>query len=1086
MSRPVPDFTDLPSFDLPSLLWHRFAAGDDLSTVGFYDRRARGFEVDTQRSFLDRCAGVAQTLTEAGTGNDHHVLIAASSPEALWLGFLGSVLAGSTPVLLPVRPALDSPNEIAAKLRVAWSSLPQARLLVQAGATGPCIDTNGLPWTPLLTDQARGDLFDWISQTPGDVHRPHHLQFTSGSTGSIKPVLMTHRNVVANTWGLARRMEARPEDHVVSWLPLYHDMGLIGMAMLSLTAGAHLRLLSPFDFLADPANWLQAVTESPGSITAAPNFAFDYTTRRVSESRMGGLDLSSWKKCYCGAEPVDTATIAAFLERFGPVGMRPEAMQPTYGLAEATLMATMPFTGDIPHQVSISTSSISFGGPVDIVGSGLLTESVEDPSAAVTHVVALGTPAEEMGVEIVAEDGTIVRVDDTAGEVVVSGPSITPGYLMPDGSIDRFEGGRCPTGDIGFMHDGELYLIERIKNIIIKNGQNLSAAAIERALAELCEMPLDNFAVIETSITDMGSGIAAVVEPPRKTDPSEVTSAVLRAVRDLELPIDEIVVLDRNGIPRTTSGKKQHACLRAQLRSGDLKIASRTSTLAMIGPDEVGVIDLDRVDERARVLRLVESHARRRGWVGTRIEEDHHLATDLGFDSLALIELTLDIEREFGHGVPEERLNELNTVSDILRIASDDSSAGCLLTATLQKLIDEIPQIYRRVDLQTGRQLRIDGRWITDFGSLNYLGLDLHPDVINSVAPAVKEWGVHPSWTRAVASPSPYFDLEERLAALVGAPDVMVFSTITLLHFGVLPKLATAADTLIVDHGAHNSIHEAAELTAARGAALRAFDHRHLETLEEALRDAPGRPVIALNGVYSMTGAMPDLAAIQKLASEHGALVYVDDAHGFGILGANPDLANPYGHGGGGVVRHQNLSFDNLVYVAGLSKAFSSMAAFVTCRSAEERQLFESASTSIFSGPIPVASMASALAGLQVNEREGDARRRILYRLSDLLIGGARERGYVFDNELTFPIVNLVIGDVPRVVRASQILWDRGILYTPSVFPAAPLDRGGFRVSITANNTDDEVEQLLDALDAVEAELGRPDHVPDQRLLREV
>ena len=245
------------------------------------------------------------------------------------------------------------------------------------------------------------------------------------------------------------------------------------------------------------------------------------------------------------------------------------------------------------------------------------------------------------------------------------------------------------------------------------------------------------------------------------------------------------------------------------------------------------------------------------------------------------------------------------------------------MSALITHLTSRIPQTNLVVERQVGRRLLIDGRWITDFGSLNYLGLDLHPEVIASVEPMIREWGTHPSWTRAVASPAPYVDLERELAELVGAPEVLVFPTITLLHLGVLPLLAGSDGTILVDEGSHKSIREAAELAGARGAKIVPVRRSDVSDLErQLLRCDPHAPrVITVNGVYSMPGTLPDIAGYADLARMYDATLYIDDAHGIGVLGDHPGPKMPYGTGGGGVVRYFGLDYDHIVYVAGLSKA---------------------------------------------------------------------------------------------------------------------------------------------------------------------
>ncbi len=1054
--------------DLAALLTSRFCDDDD-STVGFYDRSQRRFDIVGQHEFLDLAAGTAATLGREGVAAGDILGIVASSPEALWRGFLGAFLAGAVPLMVPVRPSLDSDDVIQQRLAEVVQAVPSVRFVVQHGPTGPCVSPPG-NWIALDLDTSPENALGRLESLTGAPDRPLHLQLTSGSTGVPKPVVMTHRNVVTATLAMNKRVEALPRDHVVSWLPLYHDMGLMGKAMLSLVSGAHLRLLSPFDFLSDPSHWLDAITVSPGAITAAPNFALAYATRRVSDTALARLDLGAWKKCYCGAEPVDPVTVAAFIDRFAPAGLEPTIVHPTYGLAEATLMVTMPRTGDAPKQLAVARDDISEGGPIEVFDLDRMDDDRVRPDPSRPAFACLGTPADGIGVEIVDPEGTVVDTDHYCGQVVVSGSAVSPGYLRPDGSIEPFTGQRCFTGDLGFFHHGELYLVERLKNIIIVNGQNHSAGALEQSLAANTTAPLDSCVVLQRSPIDTTTGVTAIVEAPRGSDPLELLASVKDAIRAEDLPINDVCIVKRGVVPRTTSGKKQHAKLRLDLANDAVRPLAQSGS-SLVTPID---IDIDREDETASVFRIIEDHAQRGSWDGQRVDANDLLVADLGIDSLALIEISLDIESRIGRGIGQEQLADMSTAGDVARLVATSSQPSVRISDLLHRLVNDVPQVYRQVTAQKGRQLLIDGRWISDFASLNYLGLDLCRDVIDSVAPALDQWGVHPSWTRAVASPEPYNALERDLAEVCGADDVMVFSTITLLHFGVLPKLATANDSLIVDHRAHNSIHEAAELAAARGASLAAFDHQRLETLDEALRHARGRPVIALNGVYSMTGEVPDLAAIHERAVAHGAILYIDDAHGFGIFGEGPTADNPYGNGGGGVVRHADLGYDNIVYVAGMSKAFSSMAAFVTCRDRAERQLFETASTSIFSGPIPVASLASARAGLAVNQTEGDHRRAVLRGLTGRLVAGASQRGYRIENDLLFPVVNLGTGGVERTIRASQIMWDHGVLFTPSIFPAAPLERGGFRLSVTYDNTAAELECLFNGLDAVADELGAP------------
>ncbi len=1044
--------------------------------VGYYNRHSHSFEDISLKTVLDRCAVTAGRLLNDDAKHRRPVMVAGSTPAGLWEGFLACVLAGRAAVLLPIRPSLDGREKISAKLLSAEARLPEPVLMIQSTGGMPCIEPGGRRWIP-LTDNSSASATDILASLNPEPDDTLHLQFTSGSTGDFKPVVLTHRNVIASVNALVDRMTLGPDDHVVSWLPLYHDMGLVGMALAALVAGANLRLLSPFDFLADPVHWLRGIEDSPGAVTAAPNFAFDYTTRRARIQTSADLDLSNWKKCYCGAEPVDSGTVARFVDRFLAHGLRPEVVHPTYGLAETTLMVTMPRSGELPKHAIVGMSDLTISGQIAVRSVEAIVGYSNPEDADVTSIACLGPPATGVRVEIVSDDGKPSTEQDFCGEVVVRGDVVSPGYLQPDGSLEVFDDG-CRTGDIGFLHDGELYLVERRRNMIIRNGQNYSAAAFESHLSKRLGVPLDSCAVLQRDTT--AESITAVVESTRGVTKAAMVAAAGSVVSTLDLPIDELLVVDRNAIPRTTSGKKQHVKLRQALRQGEL---TPLAILPVAGDYNTSTtIDLrgERHTDAAR--RIVERYARRSGWRGVALTDDLDLADDLGLDSLRKIEMMVDIDNETGVGIPESRLGNLTTVGAVLALVESSPSDGTTDTTNragngiawaVDQLASQIPQVNCNVSEQSGRNVRIDGRWYLDFGGVNYLGLDLHPEVASAIGPAIERWGVHPSWTRAVASPGPYRDLELQLAGMIGAPDSLIFSTITLAHIGLIPLLATGTDSVVVDQAAHNSIAEGAELAAARGAELRQFDHTRLETLEAALDRCRGRPLVAVDGVYSMTGDTADLTSILRLTKAKGGLVYVDDAHGFGVLGAHPDERLPYGYGGGGIAAHLGLDYENVVYVAGLSKAFSSMAAFVSCADETQRKLFQRASTSVFSGPVPVASLASAQAGIEINLTQGDDLRSHLHKLTRQVTDGLTDLGFPISNPLSFPIINVPIGGVSQTIAASRVMWEHRILFTPSVFPAAALESGGFRLSLTATHSEGDVDQLLEAIGAVARERDR-------------
>jgi acyl carrier protein len=532
-------------------------------------------------------------------------------------------------------------------------------------------------------------------------------------------------------------------------------------------------------------------------------------------------------------------------------------------------------------------------------------------------------------------------------------------------------------------------------------------------------------------------------------------------------------------LPKTSSGKIQRSlCRERYLSDGIERLGSATTdgrksktlTLAATSrsPGRETPLDVAR--------RIVLEHARRKG-IAVEITPDLDLRADLGIDSVEVFELALRIEEQTDVRLSPDDVGRIVTVGDMLEVVrapatGAEGQGGSSLGELWDEVSRRIPQLRVIAEEQSGRRIRVGGRWIDDFASANYLGLDLHPALKSAIGPAVERWGVHPSWTRIVASPDLYHEVEERLATFVGAPDVLVFPTVTLLHMGVLPLLAGAEGAILVDEQAHNSLQEACRLAGTRGTALATFRHDDLAGLRrllEAHADKRSR-VIVIDGVYSMRGSLPPLAEMVRLAKAFDATIYVDDAHGFGVLGERPTEKRPYGVRGNGVVRHLGLAYaeDRIVYVGGLSKAFSSLAAFVTCADDRMRSQLCRASTFVFSGPCPTASLASALAAIEVSDGpEGDSLRDHLFSLTRRLVAGAKSLGFVVDNEGNFPLLGAVVGGIGRVMQACEILWEHGILITPAAYPAVPLDRGSLRFTVTAANTPDQVDRALRALEEV-------------------
>ena len=373
--------------------------------------------------------------------------------------------------------------------------------------------------------------------------------------------------------------------------------------------------------------------------------------------------------------------------------------------------------------------------------------------------------------------------------------------------------------------------------------------------------------------------------------------------------------------------------------------------------------------------------------------------------------------------------------------------------------LDNMPDVHlkdlRIDDMDAQRRMRIGDHDLTNFGSDSFLGLDHHPAVQRALVEAMARWGTHNGSSRAFCSVSLCEEAEYRLARWLGVEDTLIFPTVTLANVGLIPGIAAKKDLLVIDRQSHDTIHQAAKIAAADGAVLEEVHPLCAESLERILEKSSAKNrVVAVDGVYSMTGKIPPLKQIDEVTRRYGGVLYVDDAHGTAVVG-------PRGRG----AAYQSLGgLDHVLMVGSLSKAFSCLGAFVTCNSKLKRVLKLRSSTFIFGGPVPPPYLAAVCAVCDILESpEYD---RLLARLRGLmqrLIDGVRALGLkVLGGEA--PIVSVVIGDIEQTLQAGKWLFDRGYYVQSATYPAVPLNAGLLRILVNANHSDQALDGLLAAL----------------------
>ncbi|MDP1610621.1 MAG: AMP-binding protein [Sulfuritalea sp.] len=504
---------------------------------------------------------VAAGLRRSGIVPGQCVALMLPTGLEFFHGFYGILLAGAVPV--PIYPP-TRPGQIEDHLRrqagilqnceaAALITFDAARMVARI-LSGLVPSLRAVTTPEELREAGK-------SAVPVEDHRGHSgeiafLQYTSGSTGNPKGVTLDHGNLLANIRAWGQAVELRPADVVVSWLPLYHDMGLIGAWLGSLYHACPLVLMSPLDFLARPERWLWAIHQYRGTVTAAPNFAFELCLRHLDPAQLQGLDLGSWRYAANGAEPVAAETLARFTAAFSPYGLHAETLAPVYGLAECS--------------VGLAVSPPGRGPLIDRVQRAALAEGSALPAAAddvhALSMVACGVPLPGHEVRIVDAAG-IELPPRRVGRLEFRGPSATRGYYRnAEATAKLIREGWLDSGDLAYLVDGDVVITGRIKDTIIRGGRNLYPYELEEAVGAIPGVRRGCVAVFGVAVAGQGTEKLMVVAESRETDTAarrELIHAINALTVDLlGTPPDDVVLAPPHAVLKTSSGKIRRAATR--------------------------------------------------------------------------------------------------------------------------------------------------------------------------------------------------------------------------------------------------------------------------------------------------------------------------------------------------------------------------------------------------------------------------------------------------------------------------------------------------------------------------------------------
>ncbi len=513
-----------------------------------------------------------------GDGKDRVVMIACHSPYATLVAFYGAISIGAIPMIFPMPLSLGSHEALTERIHHWGYAFEQTALLVLEEGLEEKFHAD-IPTDMTIMRLSEDPNGEWPQrETPASNYVPAKkdiafFQTTSSSTGDHKAVSISHENIMANVYGIKLASKMDDNERMATWLPLFHDMGLVGTVLFCFGNNFPLYIMTPTQFVKRPINWVRTLAEENCSIATMPNFGFDYCTRLVSDKDIPTLDLNKVKHLYIGAEPIRVSTVEGFINKFSSCGISPQKIRPAYGLAESTIITSIFDPEGTANFLYLDADSVGMGEKVKILDKVIFDDpKLADYDASTAMAVCTGGSAiKDMLIEIIDEEGNVLG-EGIAGEIAITGTSVAMGYVdgeEGDQLVNRFDQGRLGTGDMGMIVDGELYILERIKNLIIRNGENYLVSALEEQLAELLDISHEHVAVFDSDIHDPTSDIVVMVERHKPISEEQVDELLVAMPKEA-FPISKILLSKSREIPRTTSGKKRHFYCRKMYQKDEI------------------------------------------------------------------------------------------------------------------------------------------------------------------------------------------------------------------------------------------------------------------------------------------------------------------------------------------------------------------------------------------------------------------------------------------------------------------------------------------------------------------------------------
>ena len=1027
-----------------------------------------------------RARAIAAGLTEHVVPGDRVVVLVPPGLDYI-AAFFGCLYAGA--IAVPAYP----PNPRRADTRVA-------RMVADCGARVAIVSDAFMVrlegWLALTPELGAVTWLDVTRLLKGDATSLPDpsittsslamLQYTSGSTGEPRGVMLSHANLLHNSVVVHRVTAHEPGDGAVFWLPPFHDMGLIGGILQPIYASVPTSLMAPATFLQRPFRWLEAISRYRATTSGAPNFAYDLCVERIGEDERRTLDLSAWRTSFNGAEPVRAETLSRFIEAFRPCGLREDIFLPCYGLAEGTLLVS-------GGRARLGRVVVADRARLE---SGEL-RAAKDGDANSVALVAAGTPASEVTVAIVDPDSCVPCVDGQVGEIWVAGGSVGMGYWnRAEATAAAFRarlaasgpGGRTflRTGDLGVIAEGQLIITGRLKDLVILDGRNYYPHDIEVA-AERSHDSLRQGFTAAFSVEDGGRERLVLVAEVGRQQKGQTFNGLFHAVRTglaatVGVVPDEIVLIRQRTIPRTSSGKIQRRACRAAYVGGTLDVVARWRAPGSDVPPVIDSIQAFVLDWLREELLIDATSA-------------HPRATlrDLGVDSISATRLLVALEGHLGRPIDAAQLWSQPDIGALARYLASGESKGATPAGTvavprqrygtptaasadvaqwaeyraLRERFDLLAEhgaenpFFRVHDGVATSETSVGGRRLVSFANYNYLGLSGDPDVTRAAQDAIARWGSSVSASRVVSGERPvHRDLEREIADFIGAEDAIAYIGGHPTNVSTISHLLGTDDVVFCDALLHNSAMQGAEFSGARRLVFPHNDWAALDDMLARSRAQHRRALVLIEGVYSADGDCPDLAQFVDVKARHHAMLMVDEAHSLGVLGAT----------GRGLAEHAGVDPRRVdIWMGTLSKSLASVGGYIAGSAALVNYLKYTSPGFVYSVGIAPPNAAAALAALRKLRAEPDRVTRVRER-ADRFRALCAEAGVAVGPGAGTPVVPVILGDSVRAAKLSEMLLDAGYDVQPMLAPSVPEDQARLRFFITALHTDAQLRGAVSAL----------------------